>query len=70
MDMEEKEGQPAPEVEVLTSDPQENQPDRPAQTENVSIQEMMRVMFEQLSQKMGAVSYTHLDVYKRQHFET
>ena len=52
MDMEEKEAQPAPEVQVIASEPQENQPDRPTQTENVSLQEMMRVMFEQLSQKM------------------
>ena len=87
----EEEAQTALEVEVEASNIEENQPDKPAYTENLSIQEMIRLMAEQLSKKMEdnnqqlkeelkndskqlkeqlgkkmAVSYTHLDVYKRQ----
>ena len=37
-------------------------PERPSRAENGNIQEMLRIMMK----KMEAVSYTHLDVYKRQ----
>ena len=44
--MEEKEAQPAPEVEMIVGDTQEKQADKPAQTENVSLQDMIRLMGE------------------------
>ena len=52
--MEEQEEQPTPEVEVTADVTQENQRERPAQTEETKLDNLM------------TVSYTHLDVYKRQ----
>ena len=42
IDMEDKEAQPAPEAEVIVGDTQENQPERPAQTENINYQEIIK----------------------------
>ena len=75
MNMEEYEAQFALEVEVEASNIEENQPDKPAYTENVSIQEMIRIMTERLkeeikdnSKKMEEkIEDTNKDVYKRQH---
>ena len=51
--MEDKEAQPAPEVEVITGDTLENPPEGPAQTEYAHLQEMIRHMGEQLSKNIG-----------------
>ena len=46
-DMEEKEEQPTPEVEVTAGDTVENQPEKPVQRENETFLDMMmRVMME------------------------
>ena len=51
INLEEKAAQPAIEGEVEASSMEEKQPDKPAYTENVGMQEMIRFM-EQLSKKM------------------
>ena len=45
------------EKEIIEEDAQGDQPDKSAQKEDTSMQEMLRII---------PVSYTHLDVYKRQ----
>ena len=48
INMEEKEVQPPLEGEVEAINIEENQPDKPAYMENISIQEMIRLMMEEL----------------------
>ena len=45
-DMEEQEEQPTPEVEVTAGDTLENPPDRPAQTEETKLDNLMKIMME------------------------
>ena len=86
--MEEQEEQPIPEVEVTAGDTVENPPEKPTQSIDASLQEIMRAIMENNNKNMESlkeslnnkideteknnnkniepVSYTHLDVYKRQ----
>ena len=65
LNMEDKEATPVEEIEIITRKDPEKQPEETTQTEGEKTQEMFKCMMECIK----PVSYTHLDVYKRQEFD-